>query len=459
MGQQNPQEIEGFSFSPHFSLQKLRTLITELNVISMKKARFLLLLLLLIGAIYLSQKETLPAYTPVRDYIDLEAELVEQFILAQDSSVIELPQGHFLFSQSLSLDNKSHLTIRGQGMDKTVLSFKGQTSGAEGIKITNSKNITLEDFTIEDAVGDNLKISESDSVVMRRIRSAWTGEVSVQNGAYALYPVLSTNVIIEECEAIGSSDAGIYVGQSNNVIIRNNKAFYNVAGIESENSTNVEIYGNEAYQNTSGLLIFNLPELTLYGGNINAYNNNIHDNNLTNFAVKGSIVSAVPKGAGVIIMATKDVKFHDNIVENHKTVNLSVVSYEIFAAEEDEQREGGVSSEAQERGLRAIEGDYKEDKSYNPYPGRVDIRDNRFSNKYYLPTFSNDFGILWVVKNSAYIPDIAYDGIFAPGGSLQDDEHKICIQNNGAASFVYLDAGHDFESFTNDQSPFDCLIN
>ena len=121
-------------------------------------------------------------------------------------------------------------------MDKTVLSFKGQSSGAEGIKITNSKNITLEDFAIEDAVGDNLKISDSDSVVMRRIRSAWTGEVSVENGAYALYPVLSTNVLIEECEAIGSSDAGIYVGQSNDVIIRNNKAFYNVAGIESENS-------------------------------------------------------------------------------------------------------------------------------------------------------------------------------------------------------------------------------
>ena len=136
-------------------------------------------------------------------------------------------------------------------------------------------------------MGDNLKISESDSVVIRRIRSAWTGKVSVQNGAYALYPVLSTNVLIEECEAIGSSDAGIYVGQSNNVIIRNNKAFYNVAGIESENSYNVKIYGNEAYENTSGLLIFNLPELTLYGGNVNAYNNNIHDNNLTNFAVKG----------------------------------------------------------------------------------------------------------------------------------------------------------------------------
>ena len=102
----------------------------------------------------------------------------------------------------------------------------------------------------------------------------------------------------EECEAIGSSDAGIYVGQSDKVIIRNNKAFYNVAGIESENSTNVEIYGMKLLK-TPGLLIFNLPELTLYGGNVKAYNNNIYNNNLTNFAVKGSIVSAVPKGAGV----------------------------------------------------------------------------------------------------------------------------------------------------------------
>lgn len=425
----------------------------------MKKRLIFLLVFILVVAVYFLQRESLPTYSPSRDYIDLEAELVEQFILAKDSSVIELPAGHFLFSQSLSLDNKSHLTVKGQGMDKTVLSFKGQSSGAEGIKITNSQNIVLEDFAIEDAVGDNLKISDSDSVVMRRIRSAWTGEVSVQNGAYALYPVLSSNVLIEECEAIGSSDAGIYVGQSKNVIIRNNKAFYNVAGIESENSTNVEIYGNEAYENTSGLLIFNLPELTVYGSNVNAHHNKIYNNNLTNFAVKGSIVSAVPKGAGVIIMATKDVKFHNNIIEDHKTVNLAVVSYEIFAADEDELGQETLASEAQARGLRAIESDYKEDESYNPYPGRVSIHDNTFSNINFLPTFSNEFGLLWLLKNKASIPDIAYDGIISPDGSLQDDEHRLCVRNNSNASFVYLDASHDFEGFTSDRTPFDCKLN
>lgn len=425
----------------------------------MKKTALITLVVILGAVTYLLFPEPLPSHNPDRDYLDLEAEIVEQFILAEDSSTIELPAGHFLFSQSLSLDNKNHLTIKGQGMDKTVLSFKGQRSGAEGIKITNSKNILLEDFTIEDAAGDNLKISETATVTMRRIRSAWTGQVSEDNGAYALYPVLSTNVVIEECEVIGSSDAGIYVGQSDGVIIRNNKAFFNVAGIESENSVNVQIYGNEAYENTSGLLIFNLPGLTMYGGNVVAHHNKIYDNNLPNFAVKGSIVSAVPQGTGVIVMATKDVDIADNEVSNHKTTNLSVVSYELFALERGgDDSESELSEQAEAQGLRAIDTEYSNDNAYNPYPGRVTIRNNRFKNNALLPTFSNDFGLLWLLKNSATIPDIAYDGMIDKEGSLQDDEHRLCIENNGDASFVFLDASNEFEGFTNDTSPFNCDI-
>ena len=217
----------------------------------------------------------MPEYSPERNYIDLEEEILEAFILAKDSSTIQLPEGHFLFSQSLSLDGKKHLTIKVMGMDKTVLSFKGQEQGAEGIKISNSQNIILEDFSIEDAVGDNLKISDTDTLTINRIRSAWTGKASTENGAYGIYPVLSTHILIQDCEAIGASDAGIYVGQSQHVIIRDNKAFFNVAGIESENSSHVEIYNNDSYQNTRGLLIFNLPGITVYGNNIKAYNNKV----------------------------------------------------------------------------------------------------------------------------------------------------------------------------------------
>ncbi|MEC9135072.1 MAG: parallel beta-helix domain-containing protein, partial [Bacteroidota bacterium] len=184
---------------------------------------------------------SMPSYNPYRDYLDMEIPILEVFITAKDSSVIELPEGHYLFSQSLILDGKKNITLRGKGIEKTVLSFKGQKQGAEGIRISNCKNLTIENMSIEDASGDNLKITDSENVIMRNIRSAWTGEVSTKNGAYALYPVLCKNLLIEGCEAIGASDAGIYVGQSQNVTVKNNKAYYNVAGIESENSSQVEI--------------------------------------------------------------------------------------------------------------------------------------------------------------------------------------------------------------------------
>lgn len=416
--------------------------------------------ILIIGvlAVFFVTRNKMPEYSPERDYIDMEAQILEAFILAKDSSTILLPEGHFLFSQSLSLDAKKHITIKGMGMDKTILSFKGQTQGAEGIKVTNSENITIEDLAVEDAAGDNIKVSDTDTLTLRNIRSAWTGEVSTENGAYALYPVLSTQVLIEGCEAIGSSDAGIYVGQSQNVIIRNNKAYYNVAGIESENSSNVEIYGNEAFENTSGLLIFNLPELTVYGKQVKAYQNKIYNNNIPNFGVKGSIVSAVPKGTGVVIMATQDVAFYDNTVEDHKTSNLSIVSYKVFAADEDPQNNSlGEAAEAQ--GLRGIQTDYESDLKYNAYPGNISISANRFNNQFSFPTLSNDFGKLWYFKNDARIPDIAYDGIFPEGVQLQDPSVKLCIDDNGAASFVFLDAANDFENFSNDLTPFNCLAD
>lgn len=431
---------------------KLLELKTYLN---MSKKYIFWILIIVLALVYFTKNDAMPVYAPDRDYINIEDQLVEQFILAQDSSVIELPAGHFLLSQSLSIDGKTNLTIRGQGMDETVLSFLGQTSGAEGIKITNSRNIVLEDFAIEDAAGDNLKVSDTDSLVIRRIRSAWTGEVSVENGAYGIYPVLSTNVIIEDCEAIGSSDAGIYVGQSKNVIIRNNKAFYNVAGIESENSTHVEIYGNEAFKNTSGLLIFNLPGLTMYGQHIRAYDNKIHDNNLRNFAVKGSIVSATPHGTGVIILATKDVHLFRNTIRNHKTLNLAIVSYDMFSQENEDQYEID-EQELLERGIQPILPDASVDPNYDPYPGRIVLRDNHFDNRFVLPSYENEYGLLWTIKNKLRIPDIAYDGIIAEGASFQDENHKICMINNGEINFVNLDAANEFEAFSNDIKPFDC---
>src|SRR6187551_3098366 len=81
---------------------------------------------------------------------DIQKKIQTQLIEAADGSVIELPEGKFTCDASLSLDGKKNITIKGAGMDKTILNFKDQISGAEGIKVTNASNITLLDFTVQD---------------------------------------------------------------------------------------------------------------------------------------------------------------------------------------------------------------------------------------------------------------------------------------------------------------------
>ena len=48
-------------------------------------------------------------------------------------------------------------------------------------------------------------------------------------------------MLIDSCIAIGASDAGIYVGQSERIKVINSEAKFNVAGIEIENSYFAEV--------------------------------------------------------------------------------------------------------------------------------------------------------------------------------------------------------------------------
>src|SRR5262249_46068659 len=151
-------------------------------------------------------------------------------ILAKPGSVIELPEGRFQLDRSLSLAVEN-VTLRGKGMDKTILSFKGQKTGAEGLLVTRG-GFTIEDLTIEDTKGDGLKVKDADGLTIRRVRTQWTNGPNEKNGSYGIYPVQCQNVLIEDSVAIGASDAGIYIGQSHHIIVRRNRAEFNVAGIE-----------------------------------------------------------------------------------------------------------------------------------------------------------------------------------------------------------------------------------
>ena len=370
----------------------------------------------------------------------IEKDLQSRLITTGDSSVIEIPAGNYMFTRALLLDGKKHVTIKGAGVDKTILSFAMQEEGAEGLKVSNAVNIVLEDFTIQDSKGDNIKVTDTDGITFRRVKAEWTGEPKSTNGAYAFYPVLSKNILIEECTAIGSSDAGIYVGQSDSVIIRNNTVYHNVAGIESENSKYVEIYGNETYDNTGGILVFDLPGLTQSGHTTRVFANRIYNNNYRNFAPEGNIVASVPPGTGLMLLATRKIEIFENEIIDNKTLGIGIASYDLI------QAVGGGSSS----GAAEIPEEQKSN-DYNPYYNDIYIHHNKIEDSHLLPTLKNDFGLLFLTKFPFTTPDIIIDGIVQQGESL-----RICVKDNGDASYADLDAANDFESLHTDIQKVTC---
>jgi parallel beta-helix repeat protein len=375
-----------------------------------------------------------------------EKDFQTKLILAKEGDTLHIPSGKHSILSTLSLDRKANIVIRGSGMDRSILSFARQDAGAEGLKILNSKNITLENFTIEDSKGDALKVQETTGIRLRKVKAEWTRGPHPDNGAYGLYPVQCSKVFIDSCIAIGASDAGIYVGQSTDVVVKNSEATLNVAGIEIENSINAEVYKNHAHGNTGGILVFDLPDLILKKGeNIRVYDNLVEENNLNNFAPPGNIVGTVPAGTGILVMATSKVEIYNNHIINNKTVGVGIVSYFLT-------------------GLSVT------DSLYNPYTSSIYIHDNLFERQKQIPSLKHELGRLFFLKYGRDIPDIIYDGNPDPQYLTEDGTPQpgteFCIKHNHNADFLNLEINLNFKhwysplftSFSQDKSVFDCEL-
>ncbi|MDB5282620.1 MAG: hypothetical protein JWO06_1695 [Bacteroidota bacterium] len=364
-----------------------------------------------------------------------EKQLQEKFINAKEGEVIDLPEGTFTLTRSLILDGVKNVTIKGKGIDKTILSFKGQKDGAEGLRIT-ADGVTMEDFTLVEAKGDCIKVQDANNVTFRRLKVGWSSLHDPKNGSYGTYPVGCTNVLIEECEVFGSSDAGVYVGQSKNIIVRKNNVHDNVAGIEIENSTDADVYENLSTNNTGGILIFDLPDLPKKNGmRCRVFSNKLVNNNTHNFGVKGTTVSEIPAGTGMIVMATNQCDIYNNELSGQNTIGISVVSY------------------------LSLQKPFK-DSIYDPYCGGITVHDNKVTRGTGAPDNSVKFGQLFIGIFGDKIPDMIFDGAINPAykntdGTLKEDQ-KICFRNNGNVTFCDLDLPGNGKNRSSDIKKFDC---
>lgn len=364
-----------------------------------------------------------------------ENQIAEAFLSLKDSSLVHLRAGLYKFD-NLSLAQLHHILITGDGPDSTILDFSGQTQGGEGIRVTELKGFAIRNMTIRDSKGDLLKINKSEDVAVTNLRAIWQKSDS-SSGGYAIYPVLCRRVLVDSCYAEGSSDAGIYVGQSDSAVVRHCKAFRNVAGCEIENTTHAEVFDNDFYDNTAGFLVFDLPGLSKRGGYVKAYRNNIHDNNSRNFAKAGSFGTAwgvgnASPGSGVIILAASNVEIFNNRIDNNNSCPVIIAS--------------GLAVDD-----KAME---KVGDTYFPISRNIHIHDNTMSmgSAFPPPAYEHHIGKILVgieqklnaqdpSRKGKRLPFIMYDGIST---NLMDHGNKVnpdslCIGQTGDNLFVDAD--------------------
>lgn len=373
-----------------------------------------------------------------------EATLAQAFATAKAGSTIVLGAGTYKLKNTLSCPTAaSNLTIKGAGMDDTILDFSDQAVGSQGITC-NVNGLVMEGLTVQDTLGDGIKAEGNDGVTFRKVKVTWTRPDEQTHGAYGLYPVLAKKVLVEDCVVEGAADAGIYVGQSETIIVRRSSVRKNVAGIEIENSDGADVYDNDATDNTAGILVFSLPIQGTprpHNQNTRVFQNRSLSNNRLNFGKPGSIISKVPAGTGMLVMASDSVEVFDNDIRSNNTGGAAVVSFLVAQI------------------------DWDKNSPYNPYPTNIWIHDNRFQGNGAMPDDTNlGIGVVLAQNFKQGVPPLLWDGIedTARTETRPGNRQDICFSNNGSVTFANLNAdeinGTMLPNVQTDITPFTCML-
>jgi parallel beta-helix repeat protein len=321
--------------------------------------------------------------------------------VASHSSVCLCP-GTYHFKQQLSLTVPS-VTVKGVGAANTdtILDFATVTGTSNDTMLVTADGFTIENLTVKNTPGNGVVVRQSDSPTFRNLKVTWDDPDPAKHGAYAVYPAECANVLIEDCEVSGAADAAIYVGQGTGAIVRRNKAHDSVLGIELENTTDGEVYQNEVYDNSGGLAVFLLANLTKKTADTNLlHDNQVHDNNHDNFGDPKTVVAAVPKGTGVIVVGADHTEIRNNTITNNESAGVLVVSYLLMAA--------------------LVPG-AKADPLTDPYPDGVFIHDNTFMGNGAMP--ASPISIIGTTP----LENVLWDGWTRTGMPTTDPDAKFCL--------------------------------
>jgi parallel beta-helix repeat protein len=233
---------------------------------------------------------------------------------AAPGAIIQISPGTYYEALTISTPR---LTLVGRG--EVVIENPGDAE--DGILVTDAADgFSLVNVTVRGFEENGVKLVRVDGFLLLKVRA-------VNDGEYGIFPVRSSHGAIVNCSANGHSDTGIYVGQSDHVVMSANVAWGNVNGLEIENSSFIGADHNESYDNVAGILVVLLPGLGVKtSSDILVAANRVHDNNHPNFAAPGEIEAFVPSGSGILVVGADRTTVTENLVTGNHFTGIAVGS-------------------------------------------------------------------------------------------------------------------------------------
>lgn len=353
-------------------------------------------------------------------------DLITALVDVQPEEVVCVSEGTFNLTRQLTM-TADDITLRGAGLDATIFDFTEQATGGQGILIEGDRN-TVEGFAVIETPGDGIRANDVNGIIFRDVSVGWAAEADPENGAYALYPVQSENVIVDGCVVYGAADAGVYLGQSTQSLIMNTEAYGNVIGIEVENSTDTVVMDNHTYDNTNGILVITLPGLDILDGKrANVFNNIVENNNTPNFGDPGTTVGIIPPGLGILLVATDTNEIWDNTITGNDSIGVAVIGFLPSLFDDPNDPDFDIYSE----------GNY--------------IHDNEISGNGQAP----DQLVLVLNGNATPGPEVIVGGCFNPELDQKDPALANCMAVD-AAQFFMADGCQQQGGPNTDIEPFTC---
>lgn len=237
---------------------------------------------------------------------------------AKPGDTVEVAAGVYHETVKVNIDG---LTLRG------IPDSKGQWPLLDGQgKLDNAVSATGNFFTVEQFQISNY--TDNGVITKGILGSTYSDLIISDPGQYGVFPILDTHVIIQRIKVTGAKDAGIYVGQSRDIVVEDNEAFNNNSGIEIESSINSVVQNNYVHDNTLGILVWISIEpdvIAKDGHDAKLLNNRVENNNVPSIA-SNSLPGAIPPGVGIVVLMADKTEVAHNTIKGNNSAGVAVAT-------------------------------------------------------------------------------------------------------------------------------------